>query len=103
MNVSGAADPNYSITYVAGKLAVTPASLTITANDQTMVYGGTLPTLTATYSGFFNGDTPVSLTTLPTLATTAKAGSPVGSYDIDASGAVDPNYNFTYVAGDPSP
>jgi autotransporter-associated beta strand protein len=64
-----------------------------------MVYGGTLPTLTASYSGFVNGDTSASLTTPPTLSTTATSASPVGSYKIDASGAVDPNYNISYVAG----
>ena len=55
--------------------------------------------MTATYSGFVDGDTAASLPRLPSLATTARAGSPVGSYDIDVSGAVDPNYNITYAAG----
>ena len=41
----------------AGSLTVTPAALTITANNQTKVYGAALPTLTASYSGFVNGDT----------------------------------------------
>ena len=77
---------------------VDAASLTITADNQTMVYGGTLPTLTASYSGFVNGDTSASLTTLPTL-TTAPATSPVGGYPIDVSGAVDPNYDISYVTG----
>ena len=47
-----------------------PVALTITANNQTKVYGAALPTLTASYSGLVNGDTPASLTTLPTLSTT---------------------------------
>ena len=78
---------------------VNPASLTISADSQTMVYGAALPTLTASYAGFVNGDTSASLTTLPTLTTTATAGSPVGSYDIDVCGAVDANYDITYVTG----
>ena len=41
--------------------------LTITANNQTKVYGAALPTLTASYTGFVNGDTSASLTTQPTL------------------------------------
>ena len=56
---------------------VTPAMLTITADNQTKVYGAALPTLTASYSGFVNGDTSASLTTQPTLSTTATASSHV--------------------------
>ena len=51
-------------------LNVTPAALTITANDTNKVYGAALPTFTASYSGFVNGDTASSLTTPVTLATT---------------------------------
>ena len=96
---SGAVDANYSITYAGGTLTVTPAALTVTANDQSMVYGSQLPALAASYSGFVNGDTSASLTTAPTLATTATAASPVGSYGIAAAGAVDANYSITYTGG----
>ena len=66
-----------------------------------MVYGGGLPALTASYSGFVNGDTAASLTTQPTLSTTATADSHVAGspYSITASGAVDPDYTISYVAG----
>ena len=92
---------DYTISYVAGTLTVTPAALTITANNQTKVYGAALPTLTASYSGFVNGDTAASLTTQPTLTTTATASSHVAGspYAITASGAVDPDYTISYVAG----
>ncbi|QEH32331.1 FG-GAP repeat protein [Aquisphaera giovannonii] len=101
ITASGAIDGNYSITYVPGSLTVNAAPLTITADNQSKVYGAALPTLTASYSGFVNGDTSASLTTLPTLTTTATAGSPVagGPYAITASGAVDGNYSITYVPG----
>ncbi len=100
ITASGAVDPNYTISYVAGTLTVTPAALTITANDQTKVYGAALPALTASYSGFVNGDTAASLTTPPTLATTATAASRVGNpIAITASGAADANYTISYVAG----
>ena len=90
ITASGAVDSNYSISYVPGTLTVTPAALTITANNQSKVYGAALPTLTASYSGFVNGDTSASLTTLPTLTTTATASSHVSGnpYTITASGAV---------------
>ena len=42
---------------------MTPAALTITADDKSKVYGAALPTLTASYSGFVNGDDASSLTT----------------------------------------
>ena len=44
---------------------MTQAALTITANNQSKVYGAALPALTASYSGFVNGDTSASLTTGP--------------------------------------
>ena len=66
-----------------------------------MPYGGPVPTLTASYSGFVNGDNAASLTTLPTITTTATAASSVAGspYAITVSGAVDPNYTITYVPG----
>ncbi len=99
INVRGAQDSDYSITYAPGTLTITPAPLTITAVDQTMIYGGTLPALTVSYSGLVNGDTPASLTTPPTLTTTATAANHVGSYAINVGGAQDSNYTITYVAG----
>ena len=72
-------DADYSITYVAGSLTVTAAPLLITADNQTKVYGAALPTLTASYTGFVNGDTALSLTTQPSLSTTATAASDAGS------------------------
>ena len=101
ITASGAVDPDYSISYVAGSLTVTPAPLTIVANDQSKIYGAASPTLTASYTGFVNGDTSASLTAPPTLSTTATAASHVsgGPYAIAASGAVDPDYSISYVAG----
>ena len=101
ITASGAVDSDYTISYVTGTLTVTAAGLTITANNQTKVYGATLPTLTASYSGFVNGDTSANLTTQPTLTTTATTASHVAGspYTITAAGAVDADYSITYVAG----
>ena len=63
ITASGAVDANYTISYVAGTLTVTPVALTITANNASKLYGAALPTLSATYSGFVNGDSASSLTT----------------------------------------
>jgi len=73
--------------------------LTITASSASMTYGGTPPTITASYSGFVNGDTSSSLTTPPTCSTTATSTSPPGSYPSSCSGAVDSNYTISYVNG----
>ncbi len=99
ITASSAVDPDYSITYVGGSLTVTSVPLLITADNQTKVYGATLPVLTASYSGFVNGDTSVSLTTQPTLSTTALATSDAGAYPITASGAADSDYTISYAAG----
>jgi subtilisin-like proprotein convertase family protein len=99
ITASGAADANYTITHVNGTLTIGTATLTITADDKTKAYGQALPVLTASYSGFVNGDDTNSLTALATLATTATAGSNVGTYPITASGASSTNYSFSYVAG----
>jgi Pro-kumamolisin, activation domain/MBG domain (YGX type) len=97
---TGAVDPNYSFSYVAGSVAVTPVALTITAQNMSVPYG-TTPTITPSYSGFVPGDSASSLTTQPTCSTpdtgsSAVAGSP---YQSSCSGAVDPNYTITYVGG----
>jgi RHS repeat-associated protein len=94
-----AADSDYTINFIPSTLSITPAALTVSADPQTMVYGGTLPAFTASYTGFVNGDSVTSLTALPTLSTSATAASPVGTYSINVSGAVDPNYAISYVAG----
>jgi len=96
---STAVAPNYTINFVPGNLSVTPAALTITADDQTKIYGANNPSLTASYNGFVNGDNASSLTTAPTITTTATSSSVVGNYSVTASGAVDANYTITYAAG----
>ncbi len=94
---------NYTITYVNGSLTVTPAPLTITADNETKTYGQT-ETLTGTdftTSGLVNSDSvsSVSLSSTGAAATAAVAGSP---YAIIASGAVGSglsNYTISYVNG----
>ena len=99
ITASGAAAPNYTITYQNGTMTVGKAPLTITADNKTMTLGGTLPVLSVTYTGFVNGDKASSLTTLPTISTTVTSSSPAGAYPITASNAKSPNYTFTYIPG----
>ena len=98
---------NYTIVYNTGDMIVYPAALTITADDKNKGLGTDNPVLTTTYIGFVNGDTPASLTTLPTISTAASKQSPAGLYPIIVSGAASPNYAITYIKGtltiDPAP
>ncbi len=96
---SGASDPAYSITYAPATGVVSPAPLKVTASSDSFIAGGTPPAITAGYSGFQNGESASSLTTLPTCSTTATSLSGVGTYPTTCSGAVDPNYTITYVPG----
>jgi hypothetical protein len=84
---------------VAGTLRVTPAPLTIRADDQARVMGQPNPSFTASYVGFVNGDGPSSLTSPAVLSTTAATTSPAGVYPITVGGAESPNYTITFVPG----
>ena len=78
---------------------VTPAPLTVTAPSPALTYGGTVPAVTATYSGFIGDDSASSLTTAAKCSTTATSSSSPGTYPVTCSGAVDPNYLISYAAG----
>ena len=71
---SGAADPNFEFDYVAGSITITPAAATVTASSDSFTYGGTVPAITASYSGLVNGDTAPA--TAPTCSTTATSLEP---------------------------
>jgi len=94
-----AATSNYTVSYTGANLTIDPATLTVTANDQTKTQGSVNPPLTITYSGFVNGDTETSLTTQPTATTTATTASPAGPYPIIPDGGISSNYTFNYVVG----
>ncbi|TWI98641.1 gliding motility-associated-like protein [Mucilaginibacter frigoritolerans] len=78
---------------------VSPAQLTITADNITKSDGTVNPPLTITYSGFVNRDGPAQLTTQAIVLTTATTQSPVGQYPITVSGAASPDYTITYIPG----
>jgi hypothetical protein len=96
---SGLSTSNYAISYVSGALMVTPASLAVTADDATRVYGASNPAFTATYSGLVNGDTARSLGGALSFTTLASASSPAGSYAIVPSGLSAKNYMIQFVKG----
>lgn len=90
---------NYTLSYTGALLTVTPAALTITADDKTRAYGEANPSLTATYTGFVNGDDEGDLDADVVLATAADSNSDTGTYPITATGASDANYTITHVDG----
>jgi type IV secretory pathway protease TraF len=90
---------NYTFVFADGSLTITPTALNVTANNASRTFDVANPAFTATYIGFVNGDTSASLTTQPTCTTIAVLLSPVGTYPIACSGAVDANYTVTYTAG----
>jgi hypothetical protein len=94
---------NYSISYVNGVLAVTPAPLTITAQDASKVYGQT-PVLSGfDASALVNGETvgSVTLTSAGQVATASVAGSPYAIVPSSATGGTftPGNYSISYVNG----
>ena len=102
ITVSGGADNNYVFSYVPADFEVTPATLTVTADAKTKVYGDDNPTLTFQYSGWMNGDDDSVLDTKPTVSTTVDLKTSVG-YHVNAitvSGGNDNNYSFNYIASD---
>jgi MBG domain (YGX type) len=94
---------NYTITDAEGSLTVTPAALTITADDQTKPFGQSFSFQGSefTVTGLQNGDT-ISSVTLSSDGTTTRAS--VGSHPIMVSSAMGgsatlTNYTITYVSG----
>ncbi len=82
---------------INGTLTVNPAPLAVTAEDQTMVYGASVPSLSYSITGFVNGDTTGVVSGTPGLSTTATSSSKVGNYPIAVSvaGLSASNYSFT--------
>jgi MBG domain (YGX type) len=86
-------------TPVDESFTVTPALLTVNATNEPMVYGGTVPALTYTYTGLVNSDTSVVFG--GSLATTATSSSSVGGYPITV-GTLVATGNYTIGTYNPS-
>ena len=95
---SAATDSNYTVSFVTADFSITAAPLTVTASDQTKVYGTTDPTLTYSITGFVNGDTEADLDTAVSIS--RAAGEAVGTYTITPSAATDSNYAISFVTAD---
>jgi hypothetical protein len=85
-------------------VTVSKASLIITASSASIAYSPRLYVVTASYTGFVNGEDAGVLTTLPTCAVQIPGGIDISSigrhtYATSCSGAVAPNYAISYVGG----
>ncbi len=100
-SIGSLAATNYTFVFANGTLTITPALLTVTADNQSKLFGAPLPALTATITGFVNGDGLAAVSGSPALTTTATQTSALGTYPIVAGpgnlAAV--NYTFAYVNG----
>ena len=84
--------------FVNGSLAVTPATLTVTANAATRLYGAVDPAFAGTVSGFVNGDTLATATTGTLLFTSsASVTSNVGSYALTGIDLIAKYGNYVFV------
>ena len=84
-------------------IGVSPAVLTVTANDASRVYGAADPTYTASYSGFVLGQTSgdSGVSGAPILSSGDSSASPVGGYTITAAlgTLAAQNYTFSFASG----
>ncbi|MFM7838110.1 MAG: MBG domain-containing protein, partial [Chitinophagaceae bacterium] len=94
---------NYSLNLFPGTLTILPATVVVTAEDKTIVYGEEWPAFTYYYQGFRNGETEftagITGRTTATLASTIADGA--GTYPIVFSDTSlqAPHYRFVYQTG----
>jgi hypothetical protein len=98
---SGLTSSKYTILFVPGTLAITPALLKITASNAVRQFGQPNPVFTASYSAFANADTVVALSGALTCSTPATSASSVSGspYPVNCSGLSSANYAITFVTG----
>lgn len=90
---------NYTINFQEAALSIEKAMLTVTAQNNSVCAGSSLPRLTAIYDGFKFGETESALTTKAIVSSPANANRVAGVYSLVPSAAVANNYNFNYVNG----
>ena len=94
-----AADSEYTISFIGNTLTITPATLTVTADAQTKVYGQADPVLSYTPSGTLYYDDTYAVITGVALSTATGAAATAGTHTITASGGTAANYAITDVNG----
>jgi LPXTG-motif cell wall-anchored protein len=96
----GLTSGNYTITFQDGSLSITPASLTVRANNASKVYDGVAFTGgSVTYTGFVAGEDENVLGGTLTFTGTSQGAVNVGTYGITPGGLTSGNYTITFQDG----
>ena len=97
----GLTSTNYDIAFVEGTLDIIQKTLTITAEDKTKEYDGTVysEAFTVTYSGFITGEDETDLDGILSFVGNATNATDVGSYEIIPEGLTSFNYDISFVSG----
>ncbi len=92
---------DYTFQFNEGTLTVEKAAISVTPMPVSMTYGGTVPPLLYSLSGFVNSDDARVVTGQPSLMTLATPSSGVGIYAITGSVGTltSANYSFTFLPG----
>jgi hypothetical protein len=97
-DIAGLASYDYEMTSgVPTNFVISPRPLFVTASNTTQPFGSLEPSISASYTGLANGD--IATATAPTCGTAVNPTTASGVYASTCSGAADPNYVITYVAG----
>ena len=99
ITASIAEDANHLPISASQEITIRKAPLTLTIDNTSRKYGDNNPVFTCTYKGFVNGDTKADLTANVNISTSANVYSPVGAYEIFATGTTDDNYEITVKKG----
>lgn len=83
----------------SAKVAISKKALTVQAGNQTITYGDTVPSYTATYAGLAARDNTAAFKNSLRYTCTYQKGSDKGSYDIIPFGLSEANYNIAYQKG----
>jgi filamentous hemagglutinin family protein len=89
--------PNYTLSFVSGIVTITPAPLTIRANDATRQQGMD-NVFSSTFTGLKNSDTPAVVSNLR-YSTAVTPSSGTGTYAVTPYGAQAANYAISYQPG----
>lgn len=97
----GLTSDNYSITFVDGKLDITKAPLTITAENKSKVFDGAVYSpFTVKYSGFISGEDQTVLGGTLVFSGSATTATNIGTgYVITPAGLTSNNYSIAFVDG----
>ena len=101
ITLSGGSSANYTIAKINGTLTINKATLVVRADNKVINKGSSLPTFTATYTSFYNGDQS-TITCGPTFTLSPSCVGNAGVYTITPSNlsfTKSNNYIISFVTG----